>query len=101
MAFDEHEKFCARYWAIREAVRSDPEYARLTAQLDALEPRWEQLLAPLSDDDRAAVERYLLLRENRNLRMLEFACDRLPCAERKTGAAATCSSPADCHKTRF
>ena len=78
MAFDEHEKFCARYWAIREAVRSDPEYARLTAQLRDLEPRWEQLLAPLSDDDRAAVEHYLLLWENQNLRMLEFACEQWP-----------------------
>ncbi len=75
MAFDEHEKFCARYWAIREAVRSDPEYARLTAQLRDLEPRWEQLLAPLSDDDRAVIEQYILLRESRNLRMLEFACE--------------------------
>ena len=72
------EQLCARYWAIREAVRSDPEYAQLTAQLDALESRWEQLLAPLSDDDRAAVERYILLRESRNLRMLEFACEQAP-----------------------
>ena len=74
----DQEQLCARYWAIREAVRSDPEYARLTAELHALEPRWEQLLAPLSDDDRAAVERYLLLRENRNLRMAEFAISTTP-----------------------
>ena len=74
----DQEQLCSRYWAIREAVRSDPEYARLTAQLRDLEPRWEQLLAPLSDDDRAAVERYILLRESRNLRMLEFACEQEP-----------------------
>ena len=74
----DQEQLCARYWAIREAVRSDPEYARLTAQLRDLEPRWEQLLAPLSDDDRAAVERYIHLRESRNLRMLEFACEQEP-----------------------
>jgi hypothetical protein len=73
----DQEQLCARYWAIREAVRSDPEYARLTAQLDALEPRWEQLLAPLSDDDRAVIEQFVLLRENRNLRMLEFACEQI------------------------
>ena len=82
MAFDEHEKFCARYWTIREAVRSDPEYARLTAELHALEPRWEQLLAPLSDDDRAAIEQFVLLRESRNLRMLEFACEQEPARTR-------------------
>ena len=73
----DQEQLCARYWAIREAVRSDPEYARLTAQLRDLEPRWEQLLAPLSDDDRAVIEQYILLRENRNLRMLEFACEQI------------------------
>ena len=71
----DQEQLCARYWAIREAVRSDPEYARLTAQLRDLEPRWEQLLAPLPDNDRAVIEQYILLRENRNLRMLEFACE--------------------------
>lgn len=70
------EQFCARYWAIREAVQSDPEYARLTAELDAMEPRWEAILAPLSESDRAAAERYILLRESRNLRMLEFACEQ-------------------------
>ena len=71
----DQEQLCSRYWAIREAVRSDPEYARLTAQLRDLEPRWEQLLSPLSDDDRAVIEQYILLRESRNLRMLEFACE--------------------------
>ena len=71
----DQEQLCSRYWAIREAVRSDPEYARLTAQLRDLEPRWEQLLAPLSDDDRTVIEQYILLRESRNLRMLEFTCD--------------------------
>jgi hypothetical protein len=73
----DQEQLCSRYWAIREAVRSDPEYARLTAQLRDLEPRWEQLLAPLSGDDRAAIEQYILLRESRNLRMLEFACEQI------------------------
>ena len=34
----EHEELCRRYWDLRDRVRSDPEYARLTAQLDALEP---------------------------------------------------------------
>ena len=71
----DQEQFCARYWAIRAAVESDPEYARLTAELDAMEPRWEAILAPLCESDRADVERYILLRENRNLRMLEFACE--------------------------
>ena len=76
MEFDAHEKLCARYWAIREAVQSDPEYVRLTAELDAMEPRWEAIASSLSDNDRTALERYILLRESRNLRMLEFACEQ-------------------------
>ena len=72
----DQEQFCARYWAIRAAVQSDPEYAALTAELDAMEPRWEAILSSLSDRDRAEAERYILLRENRNLRMLEFACEQ-------------------------
>ena len=75
MKHTEHEKFCARYWAIRAAVQSDPEYARLTAELDATEPQWEAIASALSETDRAALERYILLRESRNLRMLEFACE--------------------------
>ena len=71
----DHQQLCTRYWAIREAVRSDPEYARLTAELDAMEPRWEAIASSLSEPDRADVERYILLRENRNLRILEFACE--------------------------
>ena len=71
----DQEQLCEHYWAIREAVRSDPEYARLTAELDAMEPRWEAIASSLSEPDRADVERYILLRENRNLRMLEFACE--------------------------
>ena len=72
----DQEQFCARYWAIREAVESDPEYARLTAELEAMEPRWEEILSSLSETDRAAAERYILLRESRNLRMLEFVCEQ-------------------------
>ena len=71
----DQEQLCARYWAIRAAVESDPEYARLTAELDAMEPQWEAIASALSETDRAALERYILLRESRNLRMLEFACE--------------------------
>ena len=71
----DQEQLCARYWAIRAAVQSDPEYARLTAELDAMEPQWEAIASALSEPDRAALERYILLRESRNLRMLEFACE--------------------------
>lgn len=76
MKYIDQEQFCARYWAIREAVQADPEYVRLTSELDAMEPRWEAIASTLSETDRADVERYILLRENRSLRMLEFACEQ-------------------------
>ena len=69
----EHEELCRRYWDLRERVRSDPEYARLTRELEALEPQYEAVLSALPEEDRLTIERCLLLRENRNLRMAEFA----------------------------
>ena len=69
----DHEDFCKRYWDLRERVRSDPEYARLTRELEALEPQYEAVLSALPEEDRLTIERYLLLRENRNLRLAEFA----------------------------
>ena len=69
----EHDELCRRYWDLRERVRSDEEYARLTRELEALESQYEAALSALPEEDRLTIERYLLLRENRNLRMAEFA----------------------------
>ena len=69
----EHEELCRRYWNLRERVRSDPEYARLTRELEALEPQYEAVLSALPEEHRLTIEHYLLLRENRNLRLAEFA----------------------------
>ena len=71
--FLEHEVLCRRYWDLRERVRSDAEYARLTRELEALEPQYEAVLSALPEEDRLTIERCLLLRENRNLRLAEFA----------------------------
>ena len=74
----DHEDFCKRYWDLRERVRSDPEYARLTRELEALEPQSEAVLSALPEEDRLTIERCLLLRENRNLRMAEYALSVTP-----------------------
>ena len=74
----EHEELCRRYWDLRERVRTDPEYARLTRELEDLEPRYEAVLSSLHEEDRLTIERYLLLRENRNLRMAEYAIATTP-----------------------
>ena len=69
----EHEEFCRRYWDLRERVRSDPEYARLTRELEDMETQYEAVLSTLPEKHRLTIERYLLLRENRNLRLAEYA----------------------------
>ena len=78
MIYLEHEEFCRRYWDLRDRVRSDPEYARLTRELEEMESRYEEALSSLHEEDRLTIERYLLLRENRNLRMAEYALSVTP-----------------------
>ena len=74
----EHEEFCRRYWDLRDRVRSDPEYARLTRELEEMESRYEEVLSSLHEEDRLTIERYLLLRENRNLRLAEYIIATTP-----------------------
>ena len=74
----EHEEFCRRYWDLRERVRSDPEYAHLTRELEALDSQYEAALSALPEEDRLTIERYLLLRENRNLRLAEYIIATTP-----------------------
>ena len=74
----EHEELCRRYWDLRERVRSDPEYARLTDELERMEHQYEAALSALPEEDRLTIERYLLLRENRNLRLAEYIIATTP-----------------------
>ena len=55
----DHEDFCKRYWDLRERVRSDAEYARLTRE------------------QRDLIDRIVVLRESMGRRMLECACEEL------------------------
>ena len=73
MNYTDYDRLCQNYWDHREQVRTDPEYASLTRALEELEPRYEAILAALSEEDRLTLDRYISLRENRNLRMLEYA----------------------------
>lgn len=78
MNYTDHDRLCQYYWDLREQVRTDPEYASLTRALEELEPRYEAILAALSEEDRLTLDRYITLRENRNLRMLEYALSISP-----------------------
>ena len=73
MNYTDYDRLCQNYWDLREQVRTDPEYACLARALEELEPQYEAILAALSEEDRLTLDRYITLRENRNLRMLEYA----------------------------
>ena len=73
MNYTDHDRLCQDYWDLREQVRSDPEYASLTRALEDMEPQYKAFLDSLSEEDRLTLDRYISLRENRNLRMLEYA----------------------------
>ena len=69
-----HDRIVKRYWDLWEQVQTDPEYAWLRSELEAMEQQYEAILASLSEKDRLTLDRYITLRENLNRRMLEFAC---------------------------
>ena len=73
MNYTDHDRLCQNYWDLREQVRTDPEYTRLTRALEDMEPQYEAILDSLSEEDRLTLDRYISLREIRNLRMLEYA----------------------------
>ena len=78
MNYTDHDRLCQNYWDLREQVRTDPEYASLTRALEDMEPQYETILDSLSEEDRLTLDRYISLRENRNLRMLEYALSITP-----------------------
>ena len=73
MNYTDHDRLCQNYWDLREQVRTDPEYTSLTRALEDMEPQYKAILDSLSEEDRLTLDRYISLRENRNLRMLEYA----------------------------
>ena len=76
MEQNKHDMMVKAYWDLWEQVQSDPEYSWLRSELEAMEPRYEAILASLSEEDRLTLDRYITLRENLNRRMLEFACEQ-------------------------
>ena len=77
MDMEKHDNICQMYWNIRERVQDDPEYARMRAALEALTPAYEAALNTLPQETQLLFERYILLRESMNSRILEYACEQL------------------------
>ena len=76
MDMKNHDKVCRAYWDIRAQVQNDGEYARMQAELNALEPLYAAALKKLPVKDRELMERYILLRESMASRTLEWVCER-------------------------
>ena len=77
MDVEKHDKICEAYWDIRARVQGDPEYARMAAMLEELNPQYEALLETLPTESRQLMERCILLRESMGSRMLEWACEKI------------------------
>ena len=73
----DHDRIVKVYWDLWAQVQSDPEYARLCAELEGMAPQYEAILSALPEPDRAALDRYITLRESMNRRMLEISCEGL------------------------
>ena len=77
MEANKQDQLCKTYWDIWESCQTDPEYARLLADLEELEPMYLNILGGLSRDCREVLDDYLTLREHMSRRMLEYACQCL------------------------
>lgn len=77
MDMNKHDKICEAYWKLHGQVQADPEYARMLQELEELTPRYEDVLKTLPEETQTVIERYILIRESMNSRMLEYACGEL------------------------
>ena len=77
MDIDKHDKICEAYWNIHDEIQTDPEYARMRSELEALTAQYDAVLKSLSVKNRELLERCILLRESMNSRMLEWACGKM------------------------
>ena len=83
----DHDRIVKRYWDLWEQVQSAPEYARLRSELASMEPRYEAILSALPERDRAALDRYITLRESMGRRLIEWVCESFACRADGTAPA--------------
>ena len=74
MEQSKYDQLSEAYWDVLTLATDDPEYADLSQRLHDMEPRYETILAALSEQDRLFLDRYITLRESVNRRALELAC---------------------------
>ena len=69
MNYTDHDRLCQNYWDLREQVRSDPEYARMFAQMAELEQRFESVMEQLPDDTQDIIRDFVMHCEGMSHRM--------------------------------
>ena len=65
------------YWQVWNRTQSDPEYARMFAQMAELEQRFESVMEQLPDDTQDVIRDFVMHCEGMSRRMLECACEEL------------------------
>ena len=82
-----------KYWQVWNRTQSDPEYARMFAQMAELEQRFESVMEQLPDDTQDVIRDFVMHCEDMSRRMLECACEELLFAETFPLGTACVPSP--------
>jgi 4-alpha-glucanotransferase len=66
-----------KYWQVWNRTQSDPEYARMFAQMAQLEARFESVMEQLPDDTQNIIRDFVMHCEDMSRRVLECACEEI------------------------
>ena len=66
-----------KYWQIWKRTQSDPEYARMFAEMAHLEARFESTMEQLPHDQQDIIRDFVMHCEGMSHRMLECACEEI------------------------
>ena len=66
-----------KYWQIWNRTQSDPEYARMFAQMAHLEAQFEEVMEQLPHEKQDIIRDFVMHCEDMSRRMLECACEEI------------------------
>ena len=66
-----------KYWQVWNRTQSDPEYARMFAEMAHLEAQFEAVMEQLPHDQQDIIRDFVMHCEDMSRRMLECACEEL------------------------
>ena len=66
-----------KYWQVWNRTQSDPEYARMFAEMAHMEARFEAVMEQLPHEKQDIIRDFVMHCEDMSRRMLECACEEL------------------------